>query len=334
MLGATRSLQAPFRASIRALRTVAISLLLVASVASCGSPDPTSQPSAPAAVPASSEAVVSTPSPTRTTRPTATPKPTSRATATPSPTTPPIAGATQTACPGNARTAHRGSLVTGLSRNWAGYVISATRGHVTCVEGTWTQPSVRCPAKERTSVAIWVGIDGSSAVGGIPDSSATLAQIGTIADCSDGRVQYSAWYEFLPDLRQIESLHLAIAAGDRIWAQVRWLGKGRFIATEINLTQRVGTTQTWTLSGAPLLTAEWVVEDPAATCSGGSCTFVTLARFATVTLNGALTISGTRYLLAGAPFPYLRTVISQSGRTLATPSSLSSHGFKVTWKAS
>ena len=119
-----------------------------------------------------------------------------------------------------------------------------------------------------------------------------------------------------------------------MWAQVRWLGKGKFLATVINLTQRVGTTQTWSLSLAPLLTAEWVVEDPAASCSARSCTFVTLAQFTTVTINGALTISGTRYNLATIPFPYLRTGISRSGRTLATPSSLTSHGFKVTWKAS
>ena len=126
----------------------------------------------------------------------------------------------------------------------------------------------------------------------------------------------------------------SINAGDKIWAQVRWSGKGRFVATLINLTRRVGATQAWTLHLAPLLTAEWIVEEPAASCSGGSCTFVTLARFAPVTLNGSVTVSGSNYRLSVIPFPYLRTSINRAGRSLAVPSSLSSRGFKVTWKSS
>ncbi len=222
----------------------------------------------------------------------------------------------------------------GQSRNWAGYIVGATVGQVTCVEGTWVQPKVRCPASGQTSVVVWVGIDGSSAVGGLPDASATLAQTGTLGECANGQPQYGAWFEFLPDLRQMVAFQLPVNAGDQIWAQVRWYGKGKFIATLINLTQRVGATQTWSLKLAPLLTAEWIVEEPAADCSGGSCTFVTLARFATVTINGAVTVSGTRYRLNAIPFPYLRTSISRSGKILAVPSSLSSRGFTVTWKSS
>ena len=307
-------------------RMIAPALLVVAILAGCGAPAPTAEPASSS--PTSTEPV--------SLRPTTSPKPTPAPspTLTAAPTLAPIVGATQTRCPGSVGTAHRGSMTTGQSRNWAGYVVGATRGHVTCVEGTWTQPKVSCPATSRTSVAIWVGIDGSSGVGSIPDSSATLAQTGTIADCSGGHAQYSAWYEFLPDLLQIEPFHLTIAAGDQIWAQVRWLGKGRFLATVINLTRRVGDTQTWSLRYAPLLTAEWIVEDPAASCSFNACTFVALAHFTTVTLNGAVTVSGAHYNLAAIPFPYLRTGITRSGRTLATPSSLTSHGFKVTWKAS
>ena len=329
-MGAMRSIHGSAADAASPRRAIAAAIVCLALVAGCGAPTPTDRPSTQAATLDASP----TPSPTATPSPKAKATPTPAPTATPAPTTPPIVGATQTACPGRTGTAHRGKVTAGQSRNWAGYVVGATRGHVTCVEGSWTQPKVRCPATSRTSVAIWVGIDGSSPVASIPDSSATLAQTGTIADCIGGEAQYSAWYEFLPDLRQIEPFHLAVAAGDKIWAQVRWLGKGKFLATVINLTQRVGTTQTWSLRLAPLLTAEWVVEDPAASCSGSSCTFVTLARFTTVTLNGAVTISGAHYNLAAIPFPYLRTDISRSGRTLATPSSLTSHGFTVTWKAS
>ena len=322
----------PARSAFQLRAAVAV-LLLVTLVAACGSPAPTTgRPSPTAAAIASA-----TPRPTARPAITASPESTHSPTASLEATPPPIAGATQSACPGRPRSAHRGQVGTGVSRNWAGYVIGATRGHVTCVEGAWTQPSVRCPASGQASVAVWVGIDGSAAIGSIPDSSATLAQTGTFVDCNDGQAQYGAWYEFLPDLRHIEPFRLAVAAGDKIWAQVRWLGKGAFSATLINLTQRVGATQRWSLRAAPLLTAEWVVEDPAASCSsssGSSCTFAPLARFSTVSINGAVTVSGTRYRLAAVPFPYLRTAISRSGHTLATPSSITSSGFKVIWKAS
>ena len=316
-------------ARARAALVAAIAVTLL--VAACGSPSPTQ---APAGSPASTAQNGPTGQPTARPRPTATALPTaSPAIASPAIAGPAIVGATQVACPGSAPSAHRGRLVTGQSRNWAGYIVGVTKGHVTCVEGTWTQPAVRCSASD-ASVAIWVGIDGSSAVGGLPDASATLAQTGTSGDCVNGRPQYAAWYEFLPDLRHIVQFHLPVAAGDRIWAQVRWLGKGKFMATLINLTQRVGTSQAWTLRGAPLLTAEWVVEDPAASCSGGSsCTFIALARFAPVTLTGAVTISGSRYALGTAPFPYLRTTMYRSGHVLAQPSALTSRGFSVAWKA-
>jgi Peptidase A4 family len=312
----------------RALRTAVVAVLLAALATSCGSPAPTPLRSPTAAAIASP-----TPSATPRATPRPTVKPTPSPSATPAPSGTPIVGAEQTLCPGHAASAHRAKVSSGVSRNWAGYVVGATRGHVTCVEGTWTQPEVTCPATGHTSVAVWVGIDGSSAVGSIPDSSATLAQVGTFVDCTDGQAQDAAWYEFLPDLSRITPFALDVTAGDTIWAQVRWLGKGEFIATLINLTRRVGATQRWTLRSAPLLTAEWIVEDPAAECSGTSCTFVDLARFAPVSINGAVTVSGTRYRLTSIPFPYLRTAMSRSGGTLATPSSLTSTGFKVTWKA-
>lgn len=304
-----------------------LALLVVVLVGACGSPGPTADPSGSASASAAPSAPASA-------KPTASAKPGTSASPSPSATTPPIVGATQTACPGKATGSHRGKVVTGQSRNWAGYIAGGGSSHVTCVEGTWVQPKVRCPATGQTSVVIWVGIDGSSAVGGLPDASATLAQTGTAGNCNNGKAEYGAWYEFLPDLRHMEAYRLPVAAGDKIWAQVKYAGKGKFVATLINLTQRVGTTQAWNLRLAPLLTAEWVVEEPAASCSGGSCTFVTLARFSKVTLNGAVTMGSHRYKLSSVPYLYLRTSINRSGKTLASPSSLSSKGFSVTWKSS
>jgi len=311
------------------LRAVAVLLLALALVAGCDPATPTSGPSASSASRPSTVATAS-PKPGATSSASATKSPS----ASPSPTAPVIVGAVQAACPGHATTPHRGSVIGGQSRNWAGYIVGATKGRVTCVEGTWSQPRVRCPASGQTSVAIWVGIDGSSAIGSLPDASATLAQTGTSGQCVNGEAQYNAWYEFLPDLRHMAQLHVPVSAGDKIWAQVRWFGKGKFVATVINLTKLVGDSQAWTLRLAPLLTAEWIVEEPALNCSSGTCQFVTLARFGTVRLNGAVTVSGSRYKIYAIPFPYLRTSINRSGKNLAVPSSLSSRGFTVTWKSS
>lgn len=312
--------------------------LVVALVGGCDLAAPSPAGPSPSAVGAQAPTAGSSAKPSSSARPspvgTVIASPSASPSSSPIASQPPIAGATQTACPGKTTAARRGTMATGQSRNWAGYIVGATKGHVTCVEGTWAQPKVRCPSSGQTSVAVWVGIDGSSAVGGMPNASATLAQTGTIANCDRGTASYGAWYEFLPDLQQVAPMAVPVKAGDKIWAQVRSLGRGAFMATLINLTQRVGATQEWTLQAPPLLTAEWIVEDPASRCSGTSCTFVTLSRFATVSLNGAVTINGRRYALNAVPARYLRTSINRSGKTLATPSSLTSRGFSVAWKSS
>lgn len=222
----------------------------------------------------------------------------------------------------------------GESRNWAGYIVGTTKGHVTCVEGTWVQPAIHCRSTGTSSVAFWVGIDGTSAAASIPDASATLAQVGTAANCTDGQLQLFAWYEFLPDLQQEVQMAVPLATGDSLWAQVLSLGKGRFRATLVNLTQHAGATQEWTLKSPPLLTAEWVAEAPATPCGSDNCPVMPLTPFSTVRFNGYATIRGARYRLATAPFPYLRISAVRGGKTLAAPSSLGSRGFTVTWKAS
>lgn len=336
MRRATSLLGAGVRARSRPRAGLLVAVLLVAVLLVVGAC--ASEPPSPSGVPSPTFAAVpvatatATASPTASPSPSPTPSPSASPTASPSPGG--IAGAQQVPCPGSTGKGSRGRVGSGTSRNWAGYIIGTTRSRVTCVEGTWTQPSVRCAASGRASVAIWVGIDGVAPIGGMPDASATLAQTGTMVDCIDGSSQVSAWFEFLPDLREIQPFQLTVNAGDQMWAQVRFFGHDRFRATLIDLTQGIGVSQDWHLVQAPLLTAEWIVEAPASRCSGANCTILPLARFSTVGLNGYVTIGGARYRLSAAPFPYLRTTISRSGRTLAAPSSLSTRGFTVTWKAS
>ena len=68
------------------------------------------------------------------------------------------------------------------STNWAGYAV--TGGRYTKVTSTWVQPAVTCNGTAYSS--FWVGIDG--------DTSGTVEQTGTEADCNGSTPVYSAWY--------------------------------------------------------------------------------------------------------------------------------------------
>src|SRR5437773_10714531 len=100
-----------------------------------------------------------------------------------------------------------GTPAAALSRssNWSGY--AATGGVFTSVTGSWIVPTVTS-----TSIgadATWVGIGGLSG--------RDLLQAGTQAMVSaDGRVEYSAWTEMLPQTSH--PVPLAVRAGDAVTA--------------------------------------------------------------------------------------------------------------------
>ena len=79
------------------------------------------------------------------------------------------------------------------STNWSGYAVTAPKGAVTDVVGSWVVPSIQSPAGSKSAGIIrsWVGIDGYS--------SSTVEQIGTDSDIVNGVPQYFAWYEFYPN---------------------------------------------------------------------------------------------------------------------------------------
>src|SRR5690348_707254 len=65
------------------------------------------------------------------------------------------------------------------SSNWAGYAV--TGGTYTTVTSNWVQPAVTCSSTAYSS--FWVGIDG--------DTSSTVEQTGTEADCNGSTPVYS-----------------------------------------------------------------------------------------------------------------------------------------------
>src|SRR4051794_32080572 len=63
-------------------------------------------------------------------------------------------------------------ITNSTSSNWSGYAV--TGGTYTSVSASWTEPSVSCSGTAYSS--FWVGLDG--------DTSSTVEQTGTDADCS------------------------------------------------------------------------------------------------------------------------------------------------------
>src|SRR5262249_704814 len=74
------------------------------------------------------------------------------------------------------------------SSNWSRY--ANTGRTLTDVKGSWTQPSATCSSGQTAYSSFWVGIDG--------DTTNTVEQTGTDADCASGTPTYYAWYEMYP----------------------------------------------------------------------------------------------------------------------------------------
>lgn len=201
------------------------------------------------------------------------------------------------------------------SSNWSGY--ATTGGHYTSVAGSWTQPSASCSAGQTAYSSFWVGIDG--------DTTNTVEQTGTDADCSSGTPTYYAWYEMYPKFPV--NLSNPVKPGDSISASVTVSGSGSFTLTISDSTQHWTFTTKQTSKKARLGSAEWIAEAPSG--SGG---VLPLANFGTVkfsscTANGAGIGSN----------PNVDEIVMQTsgGVVKAQPSSLSGgNAFSVVWKHS
>src|SRR5437763_284727 len=109
------------------------------------------------------------------------------------------------------------------STNWSGY--AATGNRFTSVSASWTEPTVVCSGTAYSS--FWVGLDG--------DTSNTVEQTGTSADCSGGTPQYYAWYEMYP--KYPTNLRGTVRPGDKLSASVTTDGRGGFTLTISDSTQ-------------------------------------------------------------------------------------------------
>ena len=203
-------------------------------------------------------------------------------------------------------------ITNSTSSNWSGYAVTGSR--FTSVSASWTQPTAKCSGTAYSS--FWVGLDG--------DTSNTVEQTGTDADCSGSTPQYYAWYEMYPKFPV--NLRGTVRPGDHLSASVTTDGSGRFTLTITDSTQGWTNTTNARLKSAKLASAEVIAEAPSS--SGG---VLPLANFGTVSFSGA---KANGSLLTSST-PHLDPITMQSGSTVkAQPSSISNGAFSVAWKHS
>lgn len=204
----------------------------------------------------------------------------------------------------------------GTSINWSGYVAQSSltspqAGAVTYVAGSWTVPTVTVTVGSSYSSA-WVGIDGYS--------DGTVEQLGTEQDWYAGSAHYYAWWEMYPKMPKLIR-GVRVRPGDRITAEVRYVGNRKFTLSMTNATtgESFSTTQK---SNAQRSSAEWIMEAP---WSGG---VLPLARFGTVPFGAcSATLSGHTGPIGDAAWQNEPvTMTGPGGATIASPSALTSGG--------
>jgi hypothetical protein len=205
-------------------------------------------------------------------------------------------------------------LRAGTSTNWSGYAVSGTPGSFHNVSASWVQPSVDCSgATQNTYSAYWVGLDG--------DTTKTVEQLGTEADCIGGQPQYSSWYEMYP--QRSFPTPLTVTPGHTYSASVVAMGGGNFQLTlqDLSVSKSQPFTTVQKLGQAKLASAEAIVEAP----SGGKVLALSnfgTAKFSVVTVNGSQMSPSTAEEI---------TMVNPAGATKAQPSSLSGGAFNVAW---
>jgi hypothetical protein len=202
------------------------------------------------------------------------------------------------------------------SSNWSGYAV--TGGRYTSVSASWVQPAVNCSVTPTGYSSFWVGLDG--------DTTSTVEQTGSEADCSSGTAKYSSWYEMYPKFPTNYSN--PVKPGDNFSASVttNGSGSGSFTLTLTDTTAGWSHTTTARLKSAKLGSAEVIAEAPSS--SGG---VLPLADFGSAGFSSAKANGSSFFGQSG-----LDQINMVSGSTTkAQTSTISSSGaFSVTWQHS
>jgi hypothetical protein len=199
------------------------------------------------------------------------------------------------------------------STNWSGYAVSGS-GPYKSVSSSWIQPAVDCATTPTGYSSFWVGLDG--------DTTGTVEQTGTEADCSSGKAVYYGWYEMYP--KYPVNYSNPVSPGDSMSASVTFVGRGSFQLTLSDATQGWTQTTQQRLKSATLGSAEVIAEAPSSRSGVLPLADFGTANFSAATVNGASMAS-----LSGLD-PI--TMVSSSGAVEAKPSSMSKSGsFSDQW---
>lgn len=165
------------------------------------------------------------------------------------------------------------------SSNWAGYAVHRAGVSFTQVQGTWREPTLKCPRGQETFSSYWVGIGGYSL------RSRALEQAGTEVDCTTaGTARAYAWYELLP--APSVRVDLPVFPGDLITGTVTVQGRSVHVALS-DPTDHHRFSRSLRADIVDVSSAEWIVEAPSNCVSTNTCVTLPLDDFGSTTFSRA-----------------------------------------------
>jgi hypothetical protein len=186
--------------------------------------------------------------------------------------------------------APRSTVTPEVSSNWSGYALVPTGTDpvsFTDVTGTWVQPKAKCTSGRTDASAFWVGL------GGYGESSASLEQLGTAAQCDGNSTTptHYAWWEVVPAASV--RIPMKIKPGDSITAAVLVQGQTiTFSLRDVTRHERFSKVIT-TTQDLDVTSAEWIAEAPSDCGAFDRCRVIPLTNFGTVTFSKAAAIGNS-----------------------------------------
>lgn len=205
-----------------------------------------------------------------------------------------------------------------LSGNWSGYV--ASRGEFTAVGASWVVPTLAATTTLMTDVT-WVGIGGSK--------TRDLIQAGTHSAVENGRVQYWAWYELLPDYQQV--VPLAVHGGDSVSVSLTELTPDLWYISFVNETTGAQFSKAVQYQSRKS-SAEWVEEMPVVYGKSNTPIYAPLSEFGAVTFKDAYAVVDGKREPIEDTRPSVVTLVAKNNKhiDLAEPSDITDGSFVVT----
>jgi hypothetical protein len=177
-----------------------------------------------------------------------------------------------------------GGLAPARVTHWAGYIVSLSIENrsqgVSSINASWIVPEVQF-SENNTFSSVWVG------VGGYGEK--TLIQAGTEQHCSNGKIEYFAWYELLPAYI-VRTPNFEVHPGDTVVVSINLLNQDQstWQITIDNLSNGDHFEKPTFFYDSSQKSAEWIVERPTV-----ENVISNLANFGNVTLtNCTATING------------------------------------------